>query len=77
MIVISRNGRTSVIRGWRAWLVGGLAFALATTLIALFAFLALGVALTLTMVVFLAVPVAIGVALLASLFRASLFRSRS
>jgi hypothetical protein len=69
MIVITRNGKTTVITGWRAWLVGVVVFVATTTLLALFAFLALGVALTLTMVVFIAVPVAIGVALIASLFR--------
>ena len=69
MIVISRNGKTTVIRGWRAWLVGALVFGATTTLVALCAVLALGIALTLTMLVFIAVPVAIGVALLASLLR--------
>jgi hypothetical protein len=69
MIVISRNGKTTVIRGWRAWLVGALVIAVTTTLVALCAFLALGIALTLTVLVCIAVPVAIGVALLASLFR--------
>jgi hypothetical protein len=44
-------------------------FAATTTLIALCAFLALGIALTVTMLAFIAVPVAIGVALLASLLR--------
>jgi hypothetical protein len=69
MIVITRNGNTTVISGWRAWLVGTLVSGLTTILVALFAFLAFGVALTLTMFVFIAVPVAIGAALLASLFR--------
>jgi hypothetical protein len=69
MIVITRNGKTTVITGWRAWLIGIVVFAVATTLLALFAFLALGVALTVTMLLFIAVPVAIGVALIASAFR--------
>ena len=69
MIVISRNGKTTVISGWRAWLVGAVAFAVTTILVALFAFLALGIALTVTLLVFIAVPVAIGIALIASLFR--------
>jgi hypothetical protein len=68
MIVITRNGKTTVITGWRAWLIGVVVF-IATTTLALFAFLALGVALTVTMLLFIAVPVAIGVALIASLFR--------
>jgi hypothetical protein len=69
MIVISRNGRTTVISGWRAWLVGALVFVVTTTLLALFALLVLGMALTVTMLVLIALPVAIGVALIASLFR--------
>jgi len=69
MIVITRNGKTTVITGWRAWLIGVVVFVATTTLLALFAFLALGIALTLTMMVFIAVPVAVGVALIASLFR--------
>ena len=40
-----------------------------TAVVALVAFLMLGIALTVTMLLFIAVPVAIGVALLASLFR--------
>jgi hypothetical protein len=69
MIVISRHGRTTVISGWRAWLLGTLVFVATTTLLALAAFLALGVALTATMLLLIAVPVAIGIALLAPLFR--------
>jgi hypothetical protein len=69
MIVITRNGKTTVITGWRAWLIGVVVFVATTTLLALFAFLALGIALTVTMLLFIAVPVAIGVALIASLFR--------
>jgi hypothetical protein len=40
-----------------------------TAVVALVAFLMLGIALTVGMLLFIAVPVAIGVALLASLFR--------
>ncbi|HUC46651.1 MAG TPA: hypothetical protein VMR94_08875 [Hyphomicrobiaceae bacterium] len=69
MIVISRNGKTTVFRGWRAWLVGALVFAVTTILVALCAVVALGIALTVTLLVCIAVPVAIGVALLASLLR--------
>jgi len=69
MIVLSRNGKTTVISGWRAWLVGAVVFVATTTLVALFALLAFGMALTVTMLVLIAVPVAIGVALVGSLFR--------
>jgi hypothetical protein len=69
MIVISRNGKTTVVTGWRAWLIGAGVFLVTTVLVALIAFLMLGVALTVTAVLFIAVPVAVGVALVASLFR--------
>jgi hypothetical protein len=69
MIVISRNGKTTVVSGWRAWLIGAVVVAATTVILALVAFLALGIAMTLTVVFFIAVPVAIGVALLASLVR--------
>jgi hypothetical protein len=69
MIVITRNGRTTVVTGWRAWAIGTAAVVAATLVIALMAFLVLGVAVTATLIAVIAVPVAIGVALIASLFR--------
>jgi hypothetical protein len=69
MIVVTRNGRTTVIRGWRAWLIGTAAFVAATALLLVVAFVMLGVAITAGAVLLIVVPVAIGVALLASLFR--------
>jgi len=69
MIVITRNGQTTVITGWRAWLIGTAAFVAATALLFVIAFVMLGVAITVGAVLLIVVPVAIGVALLASLFR--------
>ena len=69
MIVIQRNGQTTVITGWRAWLVGAAAFLVTTLLLGLVAFLLLGVAITVRAVLMIVVPVAIGLALLASVFR--------
>jgi hypothetical protein len=69
MIVITRNGKATVITGWKAWLIGVVVFVATTAAMALVAFLFLGIALTVTMLLFIAVPVAIGVALIASLFR--------
>lgn len=69
MIVITRNGQTTVITGWKAWLIGAVAFVVTTALVALFVFVALGIALTATVLLFIAVPVAIGVALIGSAFR--------
>ena len=64
MLVIQRNGRTTVITGWRAWLLG-VAVAL---LLVMIAFVALGIAITVGAVLLIVVPVAIGVAILMSLF---------
>jgi hypothetical protein len=69
MIVIARNGQTTVITGWRAWLVGAAIFVAATALLFVIAFVMLGVAITGGVVLFIVVPVAVGVAILASLFR--------
>ena len=69
MIVITRNGRTTVITGWRAWLVGASAFAGLTVLLFLIVFLMAGVAITVGAVLLIVVPVAVGLALIASVFR--------
>jgi hypothetical protein len=71
MIVVTRNGRTTVVRGWRAWLLGIVVFVAAMALLLVIAFVVLGVAITVGAVLLIAVPVAVGVALLASLFRSS------
>lgn len=69
MIVITRNGSTTVVTGWRAWLIGAAAFLATTVIFALIAFLFLGIAITVTTVLLIVVPVVIGVAILASLFQ--------
>jgi hypothetical protein len=69
MIVIQRNGETTVITGWRAWLVGAALLVTTTLVIGLVAFLLLGVTITVGAVLMIVVPVAIGLALLASVFR--------
>jgi hypothetical protein len=66
MIVISRNGKTAVITGWRAWLIGAAAFVGFTLLLGLIAFVFLGIAFTVGAVLLIVVPVAIGIALIAS-----------
>lgn len=65
MLVIQRNGRTTVITGWRAWLLG-VAVAL---LLGVLAFVALGIAVTVGAVLLIVVPIAIGAAILASLLQ--------
>lgn len=69
MLVIQRNGRTTVITGWRAWFATVVLFVGLTLLMALFAFVLLGVAVTLGAMLLIIVPVAIAVAIIASLFQ--------
>jgi len=69
MIVVTRNGNTTVVTGWRAWLVGVVVFVAAMELLFVIAFVILGMAITVGAVLLIVVPVAVGVALLASLFR--------
>ena len=71
MIVIQRNGRTTVITGWQAWLIGAVAFVLTTLFIGVVAFVLLGLAITVGAVLMIVIPVAIGLALISSLFRRS------
>jgi hypothetical protein len=68
MLVVQKNGRTTVVSGWRAWL---LAFGLVLGAVAAFFFLTfvfLGIALTIGAVVLIALPVAIGIAIFSALF---------
>ncbi len=67
MIVIESNGKRTVITGWRAWLVGAALVVGLTALFAVIAVVVLGVALTVGALLLIAIPVAIGVAILASL----------
>jgi cation transporter-like permease len=69
MIVIQRNGQTTVITGWQAWLIGAIAFVVATLLTGVMVFVLLGVAITVGAVLMIVIPVAVGLALIASLFR--------
>jgi hypothetical protein len=69
VIVIQRNGQTTVITGWRAWLLGAVLFVGLTLLMALITFVVLGIAVTLGAVLLIVVPVAIGVGVIASLFQ--------
>jgi hypothetical protein len=69
MIVITRNGRTTVVTGWRAWLIGAVAFIAATAVVFLVVFVLLGVAITLAAALFIVVPILAGIAILASRFR--------
>jgi hypothetical protein len=71
MIVITRNGETTVYTGWRAWLIAGLASVVAAAVVVIVAFLMLGVAITLAAFLLFVVPVAIVLALIASRFQST------
>ena len=51
MIVIERDGKTVVITGWRAWVIGAVAVLVMMAVLAALAFLVLGIAVS--MVAFL------------------------
>ena len=55
-IVITRNGETTVIKGWRAWLLGVGVLLAVWCALALTVFLLLGVAITVGVVLLLLIP---------------------
>lgn len=62
MIVITRNGKTTVYTGWRAWLIGTAALIIVWLVFALIAFVLVGIAITVGIMLLLLVPAAIVVA---------------
>jgi hypothetical protein len=69
MLVVSRNGKTTVITGWRAWLVGaGLGIVAAIILVPLVALL-LGLTLTIAAFFLFVVPLAVAIAVLTAWLR--------
>lgn len=71
MIVISRNGRTTSLTGWRALLATVVSFAVAFLLFVMLAVFVLGVAITMSALLILLVPAALVVALLGWIFQAA------
>ena len=69
MIVVTRNGKTTVLTGWKAWAVGLLAVVATWAVLGLIAFLVVGVGLTVGLLLLLAIPAIGGVGLVTSLFR--------
>lgn len=69
MIVITRKGKTTVLTGWRAWLVGALALAVAWLVLAVVAFVIIGIGITIGAILLLAIPAAIVVASFGSMMR--------
>lgn len=69
MLVVSRNGKTTVITGWRAWLAGaGLGIVAAIILVPLVALL-LGLTLTIAAFLLFVVPLAVAIAVLTAWLR--------
>jgi hypothetical protein len=66
-LILTRNGRTTVITGWRAWLMGFAAMLVAWLLLALAVFTLIGVALTVGIILLLLIPAVAIVALLGML----------
>ena len=69
MIVIERDGKTVVITGWRAWVIGAVAVAVMTTVLAALAFLVLGIAVSMVAFLVIVMPAVTIVALVAWFFR--------
>jgi hypothetical protein len=67
-IIVQRNGETTVIAGWRAWLMGPAIFVAGVLVLGVVTFVVAGVAITVGAVLAVVLPVAIGVGLIASLF---------
>jgi hypothetical protein len=67
MLVITRNGKTNVYTGWRAWLLLALAFVIAWGLLTITAAVFVGVALSVGLLMLLLIPAAIIVALISGI----------
>ena len=67
MIVITRNGETTVPTGWREWLVRLVVFMAAILLFGVIAFVMFGLAITIGAIALVVVPALIIVGLLGSL----------
>ena len=69
MLVVQRNGQTTVISGWKAWLVGlGLVLSAIAGFV-LLAFLLIGIAITIGALLLVIVPAAIALTLLGAVRR--------
>ena len=69
VIVITKNGRTVVITGWRAWLTGFGAMLLAWFALAVIVFALVGVAISVGVILLLLIPAIVIVSIIGSLMR--------
>jgi hypothetical protein len=68
MIVFSRNGKTTVVTGRKAWVIGAAAVIAAWLVLAGIAFLMIGAAVTVGLFLLLAIPAVVLVSLVSGLF---------
>jgi len=68
IIVVRRNGKTTVYEGWRAWLMGAGAFLTIVAVLALIVFVMIGMALGLGALLLVLIPAALIMSGLAWLF---------
>jgi hypothetical protein len=68
VIVIEREGKTIVITGWRAWVIGAVAVVATTAVLAALAFLVVGIAVSMLAFLLIVMPAGI-VALMAWFFQ--------
>jgi hypothetical protein len=69
VIVIERDGKTIVITGWRAWVIGAVAVAVMTAMLAALAFLVLGIAVSMVAFLLIVFPAVAIVVLMAWVFQ--------
>ncbi|MFT3732689.1 MAG: hypothetical protein QM780_14920 [Hyphomicrobium sp.] len=68
MIIITRNGETTVLTGWREWLFKIIVFLAAVLLFGVIAFVMFGLAVTIGAIALVVIPALIIVGLLGTLF---------
>jgi Na+/H+ antiporter NhaD/arsenite permease-like protein len=71
MIVIERDGKTNVITGWRAWVIGAVAVVVMTAVPPAQAFLVLGIAVSMVAFLLTVMPAIAIVAVMAFFTRPS------
>jgi hypothetical protein len=69
VIVIERDGKTIVITGWRAWVIGAVAVVVTTAVLAALAFLVLGIAVSMVAFLLIVMPAVAIVVLMAWVFQ--------
>jgi hypothetical protein len=69
VIVIERDGKTIVIAGWRAWVIGAVAVVVVTAVLAALAFVALGIAVGIVAFLLIVMPAVAIVGVMAWFFQ--------